>query len=611
MASKRAGLKSRSNAKTSPNKSRATPDLEEKSSPSTNVRDSGSKVSLRGNNAAYQELLEENEALKTTLSQSESTKERYLKHISRQEIQLAGLEEARRHAEGEASALRERLDAYGMDTRRLREERDEARRQCEAFREEVQTQKNLVSMTRSEVEARTREMRMAEGERREALEKCERVTEELRRMNERLMQAEDEQALPKVDGAALASGFNNSSGLREVGGAAASMDAGMGMLVLGGPSARTHEVAGNEMIHMLTGLNRLILDIASSAIKIPSGFRMSAASQVSLNTPISDLKGNFNHTTNATGSNARPNSWIADVLHPALVKHLAGPSRTSSTDTAWGMLAIGTVLQHSVARYVDAWPVSPAFETASSLGKEFLAAYDTLRREEPQPNVALWRTMGLKYIRPLNIMNKNLHLEMVSGTIGAIADVLSLSVLASPQNSQSDSSTGMTGSDSDREKLKHTSYTSDFSQEALLDHLRTSSGLLDKVRMLWVRATEFAERMKEHASTGGVEYRVLYVRPGTPFEAKGMRTLWEQPTATTATSSPAGVNLNVGNRGGPGLMNTRPGERERLRIAKVFCAPELGLEVNVLGPGGSEKTSNVHASVVLVKAGVVCCEPRP
>ena len=58
-------------------------------------------------------------------------------------------------------------------------------------------------------------------------------------------------------------------------------------------------------------------------------------------------------------------------------------------------------------------------------------------------------------------------------------------------------------------------------------------------------------------------------------------------------------------------MNTRPGERERLRIAKVFCAPELGLEVNVLGPGGSEKTqNNVHASVVLVKAGVVCCEPR-
>ena len=160
---------------------------------------------------------------------------------------------------------------------------------------------------------------------------------------------------------------------------------------------------------------------------------------------------------------------------------------------------------------------------------------------EPQPNVALWRTLGLKYIRPLNIMNKNLHLEMVSGTIGAIADVLSLSVLATPPTSQSDSSLGMASSDSDREKLKHASYASNFSQEALLEHLRTSSGLLDKVRMLWVRATEFAERMKEHASTGGAEYRVLYVRPGTPFEAKRMRTLWEQPTATTTTISPPGA----------------------------------------------------------------------
>jgi len=69
--------------------------------------------------------------------------------------------------------------------------------------------------------------------------------------------------------------------------------------------------------------------------------------------------------------------------------------------------------------------------------------------------------------------------------------------------------------------------------------------------------------------------------------------------------------MNAGNRGGMmGKMNTRPGERERLRIAKVFCAPELGLEVNVMGPGAGEKTQSVQASVVLVKAGVVCCEPR-
>ncbi len=386
MASKKGSLKTRSNAKSSPNKSRGTPDLDEKSSPSANLRDSGSKVSLRGNNtniasASYQGLIEENEVLKTSLSQSESTKERYLKHISRQEGQLAALEESRRHADGQAAAFRERLDACGMDLRRLREERDDTRRQCEALREDLQAQKNRCETARSEVETLTREMRMAEGERREALEKCALLREDLRRVNERLIQAEDEQALPKVDGAALASGFN-SSGLREAGmgtGGTTTLDGGMGMLVLGGPSARMHEVAGNEMIHMLTGLNRLILDIASSAIKIPSSYKLSA-SQVSLDTPVSDLKSNLN-INNTTAGNTRPNSWIADVLHPALVKHLAGPRLVNSTDTAWGMLAIGTVLQHSVARYVEAWPVSPSFETASTLGKEFLAAYDTLRRE--------------------------------------------------------------------------------------------------------------------------------------------------------------------------------------------------------------------------------------